>query len=240
MEIRYRLVFLTGLICLGAVCSACVNPLGIDEKSFSSHYEYQLSIGVDVPVHNLTLTIPLPTRNGVPGIGNLNLSPEIFMDPRYLLRPLVPGSGFRCSEEVVNGLPFLTIKADTMDPGQEYHFEYVENIDLPPYVYRVNTRYPIGNESVFFPKYNLSEYSTVPAHITYQTAIYADYAMGGSGQGQISIVNRVSGSNYWRLTSEASVGNHYTDSMYIDLYHKSPGWQMVQGSMAIGTGTYLK
>lgn len=228
------MIIVIGII---TILSTCIAPLkgNVDETSFFSNYHYDLLIQSSAPIDNLTLYLPLPIKSGRPIMGSRSLTAETFSDKSYVKGSVPPNFHFNIGN--MNQVPFLMITANTMIPSQEYHFGYDENVHSPAYSYLVNTRYPLGNESVFLPKYNLSEYSRVPVELNYTTVIYADFRMEGSGQ--LFIMNSLGGANYWYLTSDASIGNHYSDSFYLHIYDEFHGWKDVEGSMAIGTGRYL-
>jgi hypothetical protein len=236
MKILYQFVILMILIGFILIFSACVSPFKgrIDETSFFSNYHYELSIQSSVLTKNLTLYLPLPVLNGTPKIGTLFLTAETFSNETYIHGTLPPN--FHSSIENEDDVPYLKITADAMIPDQGYHFYYDENVHSPAYTYRVNTRFPLGNESVFLPKYNLSEYDHLPAKINYTTRIYADYQMEGFGT--LDIMNILTASNWWYLTSDASIGNNYGDSFYFQIYDDSYGWHSVESSINIGNGRY--
>jgi hypothetical protein len=239
MKLLYQLIILIGLVVILTGFSACVSPLkGVpDENSFFGHYNYDIRIHPYAPVSNLTVYLPLPIQNGIPKIGTLLLTPETFRNESYTFGPLPSKSNFRFAIEEVNGIPFLKITADAMDSKQEYHFDDYESIHTPAYTYLINTRYPLGNESIFQPKSNLSNYNRIPAELNYTTVVYAVYTMEGSGEFYIS--TGLSDSNNWALTSNAWISNSYTDDIQLKLYHVASGWQMVKGTMTVGTGNYL-
>jgi hypothetical protein len=241
MRTSYKFIVAISIIGIITMFSACSSPFKgrVVETSFYSYYNYELSIQSSAPIYNLTLYLPLPIQNGIPKIGTLLLTGETFVknppNRSYIHGPLPPNSHFAIED--VNGIPYLKITADAIIPDQEYDFHYGESIDTPAYTYLVNTRYPLGNESVFLPKYNLSEYVHLPAQLNYTTLIYADYQM--EGEGTVVIWDMLSASNSWYLTSDASIGNHYADNIDLQLYENQSGWRKVKGSMAIGTGRYL-
>jgi hypothetical protein len=237
MKIFHQFVILISLIGLITAFSACIDLFQgrVVETSFSSYYDYQIWIQSSAPVYNLTLYLPLPIQNGTPKIGTLLFTAETFSNNSYV-RSSLP-SNFHSAIEDVNGIPYLKITADAMIQDLEYNFEYREVIHTPAYTYLVNTRYPLGNESLFSPKFNLSEYTHVPAAVNYSTLIYADYRMEGSGT--LVIMDGLMGSNWWYLTSDASIGNNYSDDISLRIYDESHGWQKVKGKMTVGNGEYL-
>jgi hypothetical protein len=239
MKILYQFVILMILIGFILIFSTCISPSKgrIDETSFNSHYDYRLLIQPSTPIYNVTLFIPLPIQNGTPKIGNLYLIRDTFKNERFLRSPLPPQSNYRFNIEEADGVPFLKITADTINSDQEYQFVYGERVISPPFTYLVNTRYPLGNESLFQPKFNLSENLHIPSELNYTTVIFADYKMEGSGT--LFIMEGLSATNSWYLTSDASIGNDYTDDISLRIYDESHGRQKVKGSMTIGTGTYL-
>jgi len=239
MNLFHQIILLISIIGIIGFISGCVSPLkGVpDEKYFFGHYDYDIRIHPYAPVSNLTIYLPLPIQNGIPKIGTLYLTPETFGNESYIFGPLPSKSNFHFDIKEVNGIPFLKITADAMDSDQVYHFEDYESIHTPAYTYLINTRYPLGNESVFLPKFNLSEYGRIPAELNYTTLIYADYTMEGSREFYIS--TGLDGSNNWALTSNAWISNSYTDDIQLKLYRIAPGWREVKGTMTVGTGEYL-
>jgi hypothetical protein len=241
MKILYQFAILMSLIVVIIIFSACTSPFKgkVDESSFTSHYDYKIGIQVSAPIYDITLYLPIPIQNGTPKIGTLNIKGMTFIknppDKSYIYGSLPPN--FDAVIEDVHGVPYLKITADAMLQDQAYNFDFGEVIHTPAYAFLVNTRYPIRNESLLQPKYNLSGYVQFPATLNYTTLVYTDYRMDGDGM--VSIDNSVSGSNSWYLTSDAWISNNYADWISLQLYGNQTGWHMVEGKMIVGNGVYL-
>ncbi len=131
--------------------------------------------------------------------------------------------------------------------SQGYKIEYENAVDYP---YWVDTRQPLGNETVFFPKYNVSITQPVsrtytrgssiyfnPVLLQYQTKIYAEFESQDATS--VHIIARLDGYNQWVEEFDAWRGNYYSDSFQKSFYRSANGWYLVEGKMESRSGKYL-
>jgi hypothetical protein len=251
---QVRIIILTLLLVGLAMSPLCLRSL--EPSNFVSGISYQLTLETDTPLSNATFLIPLPVRNGIPAVGFLNLTESMFRKP-----------GFNASFVSWEGNEYLRLTADTIDPKEyaEYEVSYgdqserrtydergyqVEYQRPADYPYWINTREPIGNETVFLPKYNVifqspmePTYSTgsgiryYPVLSRYQTNIYAGYQT--SADASVHIFASIEGQNSWAEEFDAWRGNLYSDYFQEYCNGPAPGWHPVNGELKSGEGKYL-
>ena len=254
--------FLLILLLLGFVLSPLCIQKYWQPYYFGSGNSYSLDLETDAPLTNATFLVPLPVQNGFPAIGFLNLTEGMFNKP-----------GYNCSIVSFEGNWYLRITADSIHPipgKQEYQvyfgdrserIEYtprgyqVEYDDAEEYPYWINTRQPLGNETVFLPKYNVSvlepatrSYTTGrgtyfnPVVLRYQTKIYAEF--DSQNATSVNIYANLRGHNTWVERFQGSEGNWYSDS-FQGHFSRSPSypspdrWYLENGEMKSGSGRYL-
>lgn len=212
----------------------------IQPAAFSSHYSYDLTIETNLPLYNVTFIVPLPIQNGSPKVGTLLLNEDMFKK-----------EGYKVSFVLVEGIPSIKISTATILPGRENRFRVdigdgQETTGLP---YLVNTIIPLGNESVFLPKYNISirqpqpaSYSTshgihyYPLISSYQTKVYAEYST--SPNTVVQLISHTDGLNSW-VELDSWLQNKYGDDFSISLNGMANGWYMASGELKSGEGIYL-
>ena len=107
----------------------------------------------------------------------------------------------------------------------------------------INTKFPIGNEPVLNPAYNLTlskydmpypENREPPTVHDYDSLIYADYET--SPEAKVSTSVHFSGRNEWWIYGWN--WNQYQEYIYADLSGPQQGWVQLQGKITIGEGNY--
>lgn len=100
----------------------------------------------------------------------------------------------------------------------------------------INTKFPIGNEPVLNPEYNMSlsaydlpdsENKEPPTVYNCDSLIYADY--GASPEAQVSLIVHFSGRNEWWIYGWN--WNQYYESVYAELSGPQQGWMSVKGKI---------
>lgn len=107
----------------------------------------------------------------------------------------------------------------------------------------INTKFPLGNESVLNPEYNMSlsaydvpysENKEPPTVYNYDSLIYADY--GASPEAQVSLTVHLSGRNEcWIYGCN---WNQYYEYVYADLSGPQQSWMPVKGKITMGDRDY--
>jgi len=196
------------------------------EDSFRSDYEYNIMIGSHNTLHNVTLYLPVPMFENEYKVANEIIAINDWNSPsnwKYSLVDTEHGKMLRISAK--------EIKA-------EFH-SYAVAID-----HEINTKYPIGNESVLVPKYDMKgpyykfphtqEDRTSPLVYEYEGRIYADYETSPDNEVVISI--ELTGLNQWWTLGGS--GNEYRDLVTINLTGEQDGWIDAKGKMITGDGVY--
>lgn len=229
-----------------------------------SHHSYEILVDTNETITNVTLFIPVPVKNGTPGMGPVALDKELFERENFTidLTRSPPGSNASMAYSVPGSQPwFLKVSADRIDPNPsnapEYSVELVNSTDsLSPEVF-MNTLYPLGNESVILPKLDFSppyhqeiasrspewiEYA--PARTQQTTLVYADYS--ASPTTRVEIHSYLLGFNAWSDPLTPGVvntgidggGNEYQDSYSWTGTGESHGWHLAEGMYGSTKGVY--
>ncbi len=246
----FLFVIIAGLM-ISAGCSESVDP-----RLFYTSTEYNLHIQTSEQISNVTFYVPLPVKNGIPVMGETELTPGIFekniVSAGFIQSP--PGIDLQGVYTFPNNSPvWLKIHTDYLDPDSPQHIQY--NIELlnrnaqkSPLVFS-DTVNPLSNQSVFLPKIYFSPSAAVritPAHpywIQYTTVkspqkipVYAEYFASPSAH--IEIFSKIDGGNGWKEEYDNYVWNDYDD--YFDWQHTGPshGWQLANGEFTAAEGIY--
>jgi hypothetical protein len=255
---RFLLVLLLVGTLFVLLCGFFLYPLFLQKIqqpfSFGSGISYRFRLETDTPLYNATFLVPLPVRNGIAAVGFLNLSEGMFNQP-----------GYNASFVLYEGDQYLKLTAESIPAYQPYQVNYgdksnridysnqgyrVEYKSPFDYPYWINTRQPLGNETVFFPKANLTvEVPVPPTYMTgsgirlnpvvtrYQTKIYAEF--DSQNATSVHIIARIDGYNIWVEEFDASRGNSYSDSFMKYFTQSAHGWYLAEGEMQSGEGKYL-
>jgi hypothetical protein len=173
--------------------------------------------------------------------------------------------GYHASFFQRGGDQFLRLTAETIQAPSDYGMNYgdaslrtgytnlgyeIEYEHAGDYPYWINTRQPVGNETVFLPKDNVTiQKPAVPTYTIgsgirfnpvleqYQMDIYADY--NTSTGTTIHIFADIDGLNNWREEFDAWRGNSYSDYFQISFSGPVHGWDLARGELKSGEGKYL-
>lgn len=244
-----------------AFCPLCIEDYW-EPDYFGSDISYSLMLETDVSISNATFLIPLPMQNGIPAIGLLNLTEGMFIKPGYNAS-FVSFEGdwyVRLTADAIHPIPGTweyevsygdrSLRADYDARGYEVEYRYPLE-----YPYWINTRQPLGNETIFLPKFNMSvEEPAIPSSTTgrgtywnpvvirYRTKMYSGFDSPGSSS--VDIKAYIHGYNTWVERFQGSEANSYSDSLS-GHFSRSPsdppsaGWHLVSGEMKTGSGRYL-
>ncbi|QLC50024.1 hypothetical protein HWN40_07105 [Methanolobus zinderi] len=233
------------------------------QDSFQSSYNYEISIKTNETLDNLTLYLPLPVLNGSSSIGeefvtrdfyesspgwNFSLVDTMYgpmlsvetetLRPVYRSRPIPisdePGS--ESPEAAVNESGSYSEKTPILVPVDFYASQTSDSI--------IDTRYPLGNEPVLRPKFNLTESEDTvtiqppegidPQYYDYEGLIFARYEASSNADVEIHI--SVEGFNEgWEL---GWTSNDYRDSVDATLTGPQDGWVSAEGNLVTGDGVY--
>jgi len=246
---RFLLIILLLGILLILISYFIIYPLfqlSMRPDFFDGIHKYDLKIAVhDATISNVTLLIPLPVRNKTPQIGSHVLTPSMFE------KEGIHASFIRNNEDW-----YVKITTDSVIPTRE-EFEYLMNQydsqDYPGLPYLVNTRYPLGNESVFLPKSNMTMRRPVPEISTrfgaedyyptvseYQIPVYSEYTvMNRTSTMWVEVTASVEGINSWAEQVDSWRQNQYRDEISLTLYDEAHGWYLAEGNLKSGEGIYL-
>jgi len=240
MKYRYAAIPIS-LIAVMLICTGCVSTETYPSY-LSATSTYDLRIIADGPVTNATFCIPLPVKNGIPMVGSRPLSPEDFRKPGFTVSftqtpPDYPYSG-KISDTGSTAW-FVTISADSW-PANGYDLEIANGSHhLSSSRGFLETRTPIGNESVLQPKLNFSAPILEPEGVLFTTL--TRYKNAGSFPQtvpayEVYFANRntslqfsteIEGSNMWLEGPDQWRDNWYSDSINIRLRGNGTGWYPV-------------
>jgi len=108
----------------------------------------------------------------------------------------------------------------------------------------INTRFPVGNEPVLLPKYNLRESEEEPIvprsehlnpeYFDYESLVYAHYDTSNDTDVQIFV--ELNSRNEWWVYGWQY--NDYIDRISIRLSGPQEGWVKAEGKLTTGDGIY--
>jgi hypothetical protein len=239
------------VLMISAGCSESADP-----RLFHTSIGYNLHIQTNEQISNMTCYIPLPVKNGMPMMGEIELTPGIFeknnVSAEFVESP--PGMDLMGLYTLPNNSPvWLKIQSDHLNPDTPQHIQY--DIELSnrtaeksPLMFS-DTVNPLGNQSVFLPKIHFASPVVVkitPTHpywIQYTTIkspqqipVYAEYSASPSTH--VEIFSKIGLSNTWKEEYDNYVWNDYDD--YFDWQHTGPsqGWQIANGEFTAAEGIY--
>ena len=224
---------------LATLFTGCISP-----EEYPSYLratiKYDLSIESDAALSNVTFYIPLPVRNDTPMVGSHELVPEDFQEPGYSVAfTRSPPAYNYTGEYPVPGSNawYVRISSDRWSNGS-YKIEIVNgSFDVHSPDEFLETRFPLGNQSVLLPKFNFSapqperkrpvialssliEYD--PINIPQTIPVYADYSADPGTV--VEIYSTFEGRNGWLDGPDQWYTNTYWDSFSIKLKGPQSGW----------------
>ena len=238
--------------------------------SLMSNYEYDIIIESNRTLQNITLYLPVPVFENKSEIGLEMVNGDYYNKPlnwNLSLEDTEHGLMFKIEaaeiQPVYHSLPVTVpepdpgsknIEDEVPEEGQIVESnEYSEktpvlrSIDFGTSVkadHLINTRFPVGNESVLLPKNNLRESSEgpiipppehiKPAYFDYESLVYAHYDTSPDAQVQIFV--QMDGRNEWWIYGWQY--NDYNDRISIRLSGPQEGWIQAKGKLITGDGVY--
>jgi len=227
----------------------------IAEESERHDYAYSLTLSLSSGIENVTLLLPVPELNGTTSLGDM----------------IANGTGYGVPEDwqisiaIVNGTPFLQIRAARMVPG--YHgfpipvepgaqpsgippptatgYSEVTPVQLPVEIgatmeteVPVDTRDPIGREPLFSQggEYTPRLKTTPPYEgMEYTHPVRLYLSYTADNPVPVSIVARVSGTN--SIWRGGWTFNSYRDQVLVEAGDRT-GWIETDSVLVVGEGTY--
>ncbi len=251
-------------IIIGSVIAAGLWSYHTDrlyKESYRSEYNYRITLTTDSVLKSLTFYIPLPIFKEESQIaaeivaGNvskpddwnfsivetehgkmLKITAREFV-PEYhsLPIPIEPGKE---PTELPETNSSSTFSQDTpVLTSKEISVTLHANHDI-------NTKNPIGNESLLSPEYNLTlsnydmpypEGQTPPIVHKYESRIYADYTAAPGAK--ISVYVILEGTNSWWVYGWSF--NKYTDQVETTITGEQHGSSVMTGKLVEGEGRYV-
>jgi hypothetical protein len=239
---KKKLIFIVVIIAILILIYFFVISPAIQPKFFHRDYSYEFFIETNELIYNATFIVPIPVLNNIPKLGMEKINEVIFEKGNY-------NAAFIQKDNIL----FIKIVTPTINPGEQnlYHanLELHQSEEPGLLYYPTNTRYPIGNESVFLPKNNVSIHEPVPGSyptmygtyhnsitIEYQIPIFVEYTT--SNNTNVKIYSWISASNGWAEWG-TYLQNSFRDSYKLSLNGPVHGWYSADGKLEMGEGIYL-
>ncbi|HEY3388174.1 MAG TPA: hypothetical protein VGK38_01275 [Prolixibacteraceae bacterium] len=233
-------------------------------NSIMSNYEYNIIVETNRTLQNVTLYLPVPVFENKSEIGLEMVNGDYYNKPsnwNLSLENTEYGLMFKIEADkiqpVYSSVPVFEPKPGSRDIEYEVKtvesHEYSEETPVLKSInfgnsvkadHLINTKFPIGNESVLLPKHNLrksKEGSVIPLpkHINpeyfdYKSLVYAHYDTSPDDEVQIFI--QMNGRNEWWIYGWQ--GNGYSDRISIQLSGSQEGWVQAEGKLITGDGVY--
>jgi len=239
------------------VISSCIENRNQEmyNQSYQSNYGYSVEISPNATLKNVTLYLPLMVMNNSSAIGEDIIKNNFNQDDNSWNYSLV---------ETEHGL-MLAMKTDEIHPT--FHSldgyvvkgsnpeetrvwtsdEYSNKTPIPDMIIfsstiysnsTIDTMYPLGNETVLQPKYNIkptnNEWYSFRKQYDYESILYAEYETSPNAIVEITI--QAGGGNVWWVMGWQ--GNEYSDWMNFKLFGPQKGWTKVDGFLGSGGGVY--
>ncbi|MCC7565987.1 MAG: hypothetical protein KO206_06910 [Methanomicrobiaceae archaeon] len=228
--------------------------------------DYRVVVTTNSTLENVTLMLPLPSHHGRSEIGEAILAGEAYGIPagwNCTLAEVDGGVMLRIVAEEIVPVYRNRIMPIPIEPGEEpaetptfvYATAYSEEtpelqsirfgVSIMDREQEINTRYPLGNESVLSPKRNLTRAEEHPtpgpegrestaSYYLFECPVYAEY--GTDPDTTVAIEIEYGGWNQWWVLGWS--GNWFVERCRITLTGPEPGWQYASGSLRAGMGRY--
>ncbi|HXX54848.1 MAG TPA: hypothetical protein VEI81_01990 [Methanoregula sp.] len=254
MELKMKIFILFAVfIILAMLISGCTQS-SFTPGFFHSARVYDLDITFSQAVANVTIYVPLPVNHGTPMIGANELTTKSLQKVNYSLEITreVPQE-LVINETIPNQVKnswFLEIRAAMIAPEDNYGVTISYPGSVPsPYSF-IETRYPIGNESVFLPKIDFPlplpinqtssqviwDLTYTPEKIPQKIPIFVNYSAPSSTR--VEIFSRIAGSNTWKEYDDQHPMNSYQDDFDWTTTGDAHGWQIADGTFTYTEGSY--
>ena len=262
-------LFVLLLFVLGSGCLENRNDEMYND-SLMSNYEYDIIIESNSTLQNVTLYLPVPVFENESEVGlemvngdyynkpsswNLSLEDTEYglmlkietaeIQPVYHSLPVAVPEPEPGSEDIEDEIPEEEQIVESHEYSEEtpvlVSFDFGTSVKAD---HLINTRYPIGNESVLLPKHNLRESEedpTIPRsehlnpeYFDYESLVYAHYDTSPDAEVQIFV--ELDGRNEWWIYGWQY--NEYIDRIFIQLTGPQAGWVPAEGKLTTGDGIY--
>lgn len=238
--------------------------------SLMSNYEYYIIIESSSTLRNVTLYLPVPVFENESEVGLEIVNGDCYNKPsnwNLSLEDTEHGLMFKIeAAEIKPVYHSLPVAVPEPEPGSENiedevqeeeqivesneyseetpvltSFDFGTNVRAD---HMINTRFPVGNESVLLPKYNLRESEEEPIvplsehlnpeYFDYESLVYAHYDTSHDADVQIFV--ELDSRNEWWIYGWRY--NDYVDRISIQLSGPQEGWVKVEGKLITGDGVY--
>lgn len=262
-------LFVLFLLVLGSIYLENKNEKMYND-SVMSNYEYDITIESNRTLQNVTLYLPVPVFENKSEIGMETVNGDYYNKPsnwNLSLKDTEHGLMFKIeAAEIQPVYHSLPVAIPEPEPGSENiedevpeekqiveSNEYSEetpvltSIDFGNSIkagHLINTKFPIGNESVLLPKHNLreSEEGSViplsehinPEYFDYESLVYAHYDTSPDAEVQIFV--QMDGRNEWWIYGWQY--NDYSDRISVRLSGPQEGWVQAKGKLVTRDGVY--
>lgn len=198
------------ILSLGIVVIACVASSGcldwFKETPMDHTYYYEVRIGCDQTIYNVTVYLPIPMVNGViHSIMNKTAYPIIDTEHGKMLK----------------------ISLDVVELGTQKGFDLKLEMDVDKYI---NAKNPREGEPLLYPRFNESDSPSSVDEFTlwyrYSSYIYASY--NSSSETSVYVLAALSGSN-----TKGDWGESYDDDAEAKLIGENNSWQIAKGRLII-------
>ncbi len=231
------------------------------KESYRSEYNYRITLETDSALKNLTFYIPLPIFKEESQIGAEIIVGNVSKPDDWNFSIVETEHGKMLKITAREFVPEYHSLPIPIEPGKEPTELPKPNIsstfsqDTPVLTSKeisvvlqaghdINTKNPIGNESLLAPEYNLTlssydvpypEGRTPPIVHKYESRIYADYT--ASPGAKISVYVMLEGTNSWWVYGWSF--NKYTDQAETIITGEQHGWSVMTGKLMEGEGRYV-
>jgi len=245
--------FVAGLgLCLALFMVAGCSDFSISPRLYMTSHSYRLDIVPHGLISNATIYVPLPVNHGKPMIGSDELTDQILGKATVsveITQAIPPG--LVLNSTVPNQDPpwFLKIKASELSLNESYHISLGKPEQVQSPLSFAETRFPLGNESVFLPKINLAACSTVQSNspenwdfeypgeeISQKIPIFVDYSASPSTD--LEIFSETGAGNEWTEKYDEHASNYYEDEFDWTHTGEAHGWQIASGTFTAAKGSY--
>ncbi len=230
-------------------------------ESYKSEYAYRITLETNSTLKDLTFYIPLPIFKEESQIGAQIIDGNVSKPEDWKFSVVETKHGKMLKITAREFVPEYRSLPVPIEPGKEptalpepnisetfsQHTPVLTSKEISvalPAGHEINTKNPIGNESLLAPEYNLTlssydvpypEGRTPPIVHKYESRIYANYT--SSPTAKISVYVMLEGTNSWWVYGWSF--NKYTDQAETTITGQQHGWSIMTGKLMERDGRYV-